>query len=331
MEPRHGLPRTGGCTTFTSACWSAIRGSAHCSRGFSRIGPKNSSRRRRAGGSSRLKVIRYDAPRAFLQRAEPWLLGREAENNLVLGLADSLSRSTRGYESPLYFATVERAGEVQGCAFRTPPYKLGLTRMPDEAVPLVASDVAEVYDSLPAVLGPLDVARGVGDAWAALKGVRAVDGMRQRIHSLERVRYPAREAAGTMRLAKEGDLALVASWIQSFVRTTGLQHVREPDARAGRLVAAGFLALWVDRVPVSMAAFPASTRNTVRVGYVYTPAEHRRRGYASALVARVSRHILDSGFRQCVLYTDLANPASNRIYRAIGYRPIQDVMDVNFT
>ena len=79
-----------------------------------------------------------------------------------------------------------------------------------------------------------------------------------------------------------------------------------------------------------MAAFSARTRNTVRVGYVYTPAEHRRRGYASALVARVSRHILDSGFRQCVLYTDLANPTSNRIYRAIGYRPIQDVMDVNF-
>ena len=87
------------------------------------------------------------------------------------GLADSLSRSTRGYESPLYFATVERAGEVQGCAFRTPPYKLGLTRMPVEAASLVASDVAEVYDSLPAVLGPLDVARRVGDAWAALKGV----------------------------------------------------------------------------------------------------------------------------------------------------------------
>ncbi len=113
----------------------------------------------------------YDGPRAFLQRAEPWLLEREAENNLVLGLADSLSRSTRGYESPLYFATVERAGEVQGCAFRTPPYKLGLTRMPVEAASLVASDVAEVYDSLPAVLGPLDVARRVGDAWAALKGV----------------------------------------------------------------------------------------------------------------------------------------------------------------
>ena len=279
---------------------------------------------------SRLRVIRHDGARTFLQRAEPWLLEREAENNLVLGLADSLSRTTQDYESPLYFATVERGGEVVGCAFRTPPYKLGLTRMPVEAAPLVASDVGEVYDSLPAVLGPVDVARRVGEAWAALKGLRAVDGMRQRVHSLERVRLPVREAAGGMRLANEGDLALVTSWVRSFVRTTGLYDMREPGPRARRLVASGFLALWVDRVPVSMAAFPARTRNTVRVGYVYTPDEHRRRGYAGALVAQVSRHILDSGFRRCVLYTDLANPTSNRIYHAIGYRPVQDVMDVNF-
>ncbi len=202
--------------------------------------------------------------------------------------------------------------------------------MPVEAAPLVASNVAEVYDSLPAVFGPVDVARRVGDAWAALKGVMAVDGTRQRIHGLERVNFPAREAVGSMRLANEGDLALVGSWIREFVRTTGLPNVRDPEARAERLVAARFLALWVDREPVSMAAFPARTRNTVRVGYVYTPDEHRRRGYASVLVAQVSRHILDSGFRRCVLYTDLANPTSNRIYRAIGYRPVQDVMDVNF-
>lgn len=278
----------------------------------------------------KLRIVRHDGARAFLRRAEPWLLEREAENNLVLGLADSLSRSTRGYESPLYFATVERGGEVRGCAFRTPPYKLGLTRMPVEAAPLLASDVARVYESLPAVLGPLEVARRVGNAWAALKGMRAVDGMRQRIHSLDRVRAPVPEAAGRMRLANEGDLALVTSWIRSFVRTTGLHGMREPEARARRLVASGYLALWVDRAPVSMAAFPARTRNTVRVGYVYTPDEHRRRGYASALVAHLSRHILDSGFRRCVLYTDLGNPTSNRIYRAIGYRPVRDVMDVDF-
>ncbi|MXW16678.1 MAG: GNAT family N-acetyltransferase [Gemmatimonadetes bacterium] len=278
-----------------------------------------------------MRVIRHDGPRAFLDRAERWLLGREAENNLVLGLADALSRSTQGYDSPLYFATVEDEGEVQGCVFRTPPYKLGLTRMPLHAASSVAAAVAEVYDALPAVLGPVDVARTVGDAWAAARGVRAVDGLRQRIHALEEVRVPARAAPGTMRPAEEGDLALLTSWIGSFLEATGLHDGRDPGARAAGLTAGGVLVLWVDRVPVSMAAFPARTRNTVRIGYVYTPPEYRRRGYAGTLVSHLSRHILESGFRQCVLYTDLSNPTSNRIYREIGYRPVQDVMDVDFS
>jgi predicted GNAT family acetyltransferase len=55
---------------------------------------------------------------------------------------------------------------------------------------------------------------------------------------------------------------------------------------------------------------------------VYTPPELRRRGYASALVAALSRRLLDEGRRFCFLYTDLANPTSNHIYREIGYEEV---------
>lgn len=36
-------------------------------------------------------IVRHSGPRALINRAEPWLLKREAENNLVLGLAASLA------------------------------------------------------------------------------------------------------------------------------------------------------------------------------------------------------------------------------------------------
>ena len=277
-------------------------------------------------------IVRHSGPRAFLERAEPWLLQREAENNLVLGLAASLAEGASGYSSPLYFATVERAGQVAGCAFRTPPYKIGLTRMPLDAAPLLARDVAEVYDHLPAALGPVDVVRAFGEAWAALRSVTATPGPRQRIHSLEHVTFPSPMAPGTIRPARPEDIPLVVPWLKAFAAATG--HP-ETDAAALALRLAGDghdsrLALWEDGVPVSMAGFPARTRHGVRIGYVYTPEKHRRKGYASALVATLSRQVLDSGFGHCVLYTDLANPTSNRIYRAIGYRPVQDVMDVEF-
>jgi predicted GNAT family acetyltransferase len=57
---------------------------------------------------------------------------------------------------------------------------------------------------------------------------------------------------------------------------------------------------------------------------VYTPPYFRNRGYAGACVARLSRQILDGGKKYCVLYTDLANPASNSLYMNIGYKPVCD-------
>ena len=68
----------------------------------------------------------------------------------------------------------------------------------------------------------------------------------------------------------------------------------------------------------------------MRVGPVYTPPELRGRGYATTLTAAVSQDQLDQGRRFVTLFTDLANPTSNRIYQAIGYRPVRDVDVVAF-
>jgi len=280
---------------------------------------------------------------------------REAENNLPLGVAAALARGAdddvggNGGSAhpnadsasqpvapapPLYFGTIRSGDDIVGCAFRTPPYKLGLTRMPVDAIPSLAGDVAEVYDSIPAVLGPNRVARAFGEAWAALRGVKAVAGARQRIHVLEGVVVPPEMPPGAMRPAASADVPLVTGWLGAFAQEAGLPVPGDPRLRARRLTGGDggdpLLALWVDGGPVSMAGFPARTRHGVRIGYVYTPPEHRRRGYATALVAQVSRQVLESGFSHCVLYTDLANPTSNSIYRRLGYRPLLDVMDVDF-
>ena len=69
-----------------------------------------------------------------------------------------------------YLAEVESGGAVAGCAFRTPPHSLGLTRMPPEAVaPLVAS-VADTYAELPGVVGPEPEATAFAEGWRAARG-----------------------------------------------------------------------------------------------------------------------------------------------------------------
>ena len=82
--------------------------------------------------------------------------------------------------------------------------------------------------------------------------------------------------------------------------------------------------------PVSLAGWRSETPNGVRIGPVYTPPEHRRRDYGSAVTATVSAERLAAGRRFCFLYTDLANPTSNKIYMDIGYEPICDSANYAF-
>jgi predicted GNAT family acetyltransferase len=75
---------------------------------------------------------------------------------------------------------------------------------------------------------------------------------------------------------------------------------------------------------------PAWARGNARINLVYTPPDLRRRGYATAAVSALTRRLLDSGRRYCCLYTDLANPTSNSVYRRIGYRPVCDIDEYSF-
>ena len=100
------------------------------------------------------RIQRHHNARSFLDDAEDWLYQSEAEHTLILGIARKLAQSTDAFEPPVYLATVKEDERIVGCAFRTPPYKFGMTRLPAAAIPPLVEDVAKVYESLPAAMGP---------------------------------------------------------------------------------------------------------------------------------------------------------------------------------
>ena len=79
-----------------------------------------------------------------------------------------------------------------------------------------------------------------------------------------------------------------------------------------------------------MAGYSGPTPNGIRLGPIYTPPEYRRRGYGSAAPAALSQWLLERGYRRCFLSTELVNPTSNGIYRAIGYAPVGDAENYLF-
>jgi predicted GNAT family acetyltransferase len=83
--------------------------------------------------------------------------------------------------------------------------------------------------------------------------------------------------------------------------------------------------LWVledDGRPVTMGGHRPVRRGVVRIGPIYTPPEFRRRGYGSALTARLA-DVLQKKAEVC-LRTDLGNPWSHRVYQAIGFETVAD-------
>ena len=273
-----------------------------------------------------LDAVRHEGAGAFLRRAEQWLLRAEDRNNLILSLAYARARRS-AFEPDAFFGTVEDGGQVIGCALRTPPHKLLVTDMPDDAALVLVPAVASVYDTIGAVLGSPRVAQTIADAWVGLRGGRSRPGMRQGVYRVDEVQR-ARPTAGSPREARPSDADVVADWGRRFARDTGEHGLVRPEVSA-RWIGEGKLFLWEEGGrPVSMTAARGRTPRGVRVGYVYTPPEFRGHGYASALVAHVSQRMLDDGVRFCILFTDLSNPTSNAIYQALGYRPICELRDI---
>ena len=250
----------------------------------------------------------------------------EVENNVMLGIATALAQNPSLAKPSPYFATVHDDGDVVVCALRTPPHKLAISRTADlSALHLLAEDVFAVYPDLGMVLGPEPTVACFAEYWSTIAGTRTSPALRQRIYEARSVVPPDPVPPGHLRQASGEDGPTVTRWVTDFLAVMSEQ--RGPVEAAPERLRSGSLFVWDNDGPVSMAGWTGKTPNGVRVTFVYTPPEFRRHGYASACVAALTQRLLDEGNRYCCLYTDLANPTSNRIYQQIGYRAVCDVAD----
>jgi predicted GNAT family acetyltransferase len=278
-----------------------------------------------------VEVVQLSDPTEFLERASPLLLADEARHNLILGLAGTL-RDQPGRYPEFMLLLVEDQGAVVGAALRTLPYRLVLAE-PLSRNALTA--LARAVEGLPGVVGGVPEASDFAKAWTARTGARTRIESRQGVYALERV-IPPRPASGSARAAVDADRGLLLPWLQAFSvealgeSTPDDELQRMLDLRLGEAPDYGFV-LWEDEDrPVSVTGFGSPTPSGMRIGPVYTPPELRGRGYASALVAEVSQARLDAGRRFCFLYTNLANPTSNKIYVDLGYERVCDSLQIGF-
>jgi len=288
-----------------------------------------------------VRFQQYRDVRTFYRDIYPVLMRHEAQNlvplgNVVIGYE---GKDKTGWRDPVnwFMAAVTDGAVIRLTAVMTPPHNLTLyatdNRYDGETVACLVNGLLEAGVPVPGVMTESRLAEDFARTYTASKSIGYQIHKRQRIYELTAV-SPAIPAIGTLRPAKESDMAFIPYWLEAFNGDcTGGDYRVQNDAENYRyfIDPQRLFILEDGGTPVSMAKTVREIQTVCGVSYVYTPPYFRSKGYATACVAAVSRVILERGFTKCVLYTDLANPISNSIYQKIGYTPICDSLEIRFT
>ena len=266
--------------------------------------------------------------REYLNRVGVFLRRRPVEHSVLLSTAAThVGKEVAAAESNLWL-WVEDHQEVVATAQHTPPHGAYLSTGPAEAMRTLARTLWRLRSGLPGVTGLDTAPQEFATEWSRLGGPQATTTMRLGLYAADEVSIPS-GIAGRLRLATGRDAPLLRRWTSRFVAEAGAKPTGNDEV--GPRIDAGLLFVWeVDSAVVSMAAVSVAQGGVSRVQLVYTPAENRSRGFASACVASLTARELAVPGRTCMLNTDLANPTSNAIYQAIGYHRVGDALMLRF-
>lgn len=275
--------------------------------------------------SARHHVTRVEDRTTFDAEARPRFEVDEAKCTIALTILAGLRAGV--FEEALLYRVADEAGNAEVFAMRTPPFPLVVAL--GERAPLEALGrfVAEADPALPGVTGPADASRIV----AAATGRAVAEEKPMRLYVCRGVIPPSRPPSGRGRLASSEEMDALVEFYEAFADDVKMP-VSPPRPTIERALAEKRLFVWEDDgALVCMTQRTAPSGRCSRVNLVYTPPKYRGRGYASGLVAQVTKAVLDeaAGAFAC-LFTDLNNPTSNAIYQAVGYEPVSDFAEIRF-
>jgi predicted GNAT family acetyltransferase len=284
-------------------------------------------------------IKKYDTLDSFLAETESTLSTEELRNSFILTMAEDQKNQEiqAGHQvGPFYYGTVwnQQSQLVFAlCLFsKTMLYGSSLLGNDLEPVDLLVQDfvsydlhrVITIVHAFQPVLGRLhsqlkektqlntDI---VDKTWA---------------YDLTTVVWPslAKQIAQAphteLRLATEKDLPLLIEWIKGFWDAISdnfdTSIFPSPEQVCQDPLKNRFIyILYLDGVPVNMAWKRRPLKKGISIAYVYTPKEHRRKGYAAACVALLTEELLKSYEYVNLFALGSQNPEMN-LYTTLGYR-----------
>jgi predicted GNAT family acetyltransferase len=276
-----------------------------------------------------MHVVRHSDPDAFLAAVAPMAARGEASASLLTGWAHSLRRARRPSGERVYLATCGDGG-VHGAAIARDEGPVIIGASDEQGAVAFADDIVREVPGLRGVVGAPAGSLAFARRWLELTGRAHRLRVRLRQHVLTAVN-PVPTVSGATRNASETDTPWLIEHQNAFIVEVGLpESLARMPALVAERAARGDFRIWDDGGPVAYAGINDAAPDFARIAPVYTLPDRRGRGYATALVAEVSREMLARGKYRIFLTTDVANRTSNAIYARIGYRAECDEYHLDF-
>ena len=266
-----------------------------------------------------LELITHCTAKLLSDRCREWLLEDEVLNNGIIGSLDLLVEESSVYSPPYWFATVEELGKVVGVAMHTKPDGMVMTALPKEILQEVFNSVDQVVGPPHRIYGPMAAAEWLSGKWVASRKLRRELQMVWNVYVLDASHPPERDAAGFLRVSTDDDAEFAERWGRAYgdekpapvdVSQFMLRKLRRKE-----------LFFWDNEGPTTLLTLSGFTEKGVRISAVYTPVEHRGKGYGSAAVASMCRQLFGEG-KTYVTLTAIKGDPVERMYQRLGFDKI---------
>ena len=277
-----------------------------------------------------MNIKLYKTPGEFLEDNRAFLRDHEAVSQLNIGNAGA--HRDEPCHPGLLFGRCEEDGRGVLLFGNTLPWNLCLNAIPGDVAALSAAVLLAEYllrenieitgiNASKALCGAFFSAYNQPYRVRAAMDIMVQKGL---------VEPPA--VSGKVRKADLSDLDAAADWACAFQKEAlhedadpiEMREKFETTISQGKV----YLMETPDGALVSMAAVTSrSLPHGEGISWVYTPPEHRSKGYCQNTVAAICREAFREGCDYCTLFVDKMNPISNRVYQKIGFEIVEDNYD----
>jgi len=245
-------------------------------------------------------------------------------NYEILQSLGELKEFPKNYGELLECIIVEKNDNIQLTTFRVPPYNVMISHTPDlDSVTAIVEFMGTKNFNIPGIFGPSEVCSFFVEEWMNIYGECFQTSNESWLFLLEGLQSSPKNVGSVIVASKEREELLIQWSKASILELVPNSPKTFLDSciknLSIRIQDKKVFILLVNKTIVSMGSITGKYRDMQFISDVYTPPEHRCKGYATELCIQLVQRIRSDSNNHPVLTVFVSNEKAIRIYTKIGF------------